>query len=165
MMLVELISANWIKMVEVHLKLGQANEFLFSKSVTADLYVYFTLPWLYSWIYLWIIATWLIIILLALSGKNTMPCMFWRGNMYGLTSLPTPHPLQVHHSIFFKFYSYPSWQLYESIFLFSIYICESGCICYIHVMFCDIYRSCSEKCKKCPICRVSIEERMPVYDV
>ncbi|KAL5722264.1 hypothetical protein ACHQM5_005804 [Ranunculus cassubicifolius] len=25
--------------------------------------------------------------------------------------------------------------------------------------------SCSEKCKKCPICRVAIEERLPVYDV
>jgi len=25
--------------------------------------------------------------------------------------------------------------------------------------------ACSEKCKKCPICRVSIMERMPVYDV
>ncbi|PIN05761.1 putative E3 ubiquitin ligase [Handroanthus impetiginosus] len=25
--------------------------------------------------------------------------------------------------------------------------------------------SCSDKCKKCPICRLSIEERMPVYDV
>ncbi|KAK4436926.1 hypothetical protein Salat_0026500 [Sesamum alatum] len=25
--------------------------------------------------------------------------------------------------------------------------------------------SCSDKCKKCPICRVSIEERLPVYDV
>uniref|UniRef100_A0A0A0LPI4 RING-type domain-containing protein n=1 Tax=Cucumis sativus TaxID=3659 RepID=A0A0A0LPI4_CUCSA len=25
--------------------------------------------------------------------------------------------------------------------------------------------SCSEKCKKCPICRVVIEERLPVYDV
>ncbi|XXG51114.1 hypothetical protein AAC387_Pa02g4959 [Persea americana] len=25
--------------------------------------------------------------------------------------------------------------------------------------------SCSEKCKKCPICRVSIEDRLPVYDV
>ncbi|KAK9106839.1 hypothetical protein Syun_022850 [Stephania yunnanensis] len=24
---------------------------------------------------------------------------------------------------------------------------------------------CAEKCKKCPICRVSIEERLPVYDV
>ncbi|PKA59535.1 hypothetical protein AXF42_Ash016559 [Apostasia shenzhenica] len=26
-------------------------------------------------------------------------------------------------------------------------------------------RSCAEKCKKCPICRIAIEERMPVYDV
>ncbi|CAA7032471.1 unnamed protein product [Microthlaspi erraticum] len=26
-------------------------------------------------------------------------------------------------------------------------------------------RTCSEKCKKCPICRVAIEERLPVYDV
>ncbi|KAK8921940.1 hypothetical protein KSP39_PZI020649 [Platanthera zijinensis] len=26
-------------------------------------------------------------------------------------------------------------------------------------------KSCAEKCKKCPICRVTIEERMPVYDV
>ncbi|GAV61573.1 Tmemb_185A domain-containing protein/zf-C3HC4_3 domain-containing protein [Cephalotus follicularis] len=25
--------------------------------------------------------------------------------------------------------------------------------------------TCSEKCKKCPICRLSIEERLPVYDV
>lgn len=25
--------------------------------------------------------------------------------------------------------------------------------------------TCSEKCKKCPVCRVYIEERMPVYDV
>ncbi|GER38624.1 transmembrane Fragile-X-F-associated protein [Striga asiatica] len=25
--------------------------------------------------------------------------------------------------------------------------------------------SCSDKCKKCPICRLSIEERLPVYDV
>ncbi|XP_043698396.1 uncharacterized protein LOC122649099 [Telopea speciosissima] len=25
--------------------------------------------------------------------------------------------------------------------------------------------TCSEKCKKCPICRVSIEERLPVYEV
>lgn len=25
--------------------------------------------------------------------------------------------------------------------------------------------TCSEKCKKCPICRVAIEERLPVYDV
>ncbi|KAJ0571161.1 putative transcription factor C2H2 family [Helianthus annuus] len=25
--------------------------------------------------------------------------------------------------------------------------------------------NCCEKCKKCPICRVSIEERLPVYDV
>ncbi|XP_030476897.2 uncharacterized protein LOC115693958 [Syzygium oleosum] len=25
--------------------------------------------------------------------------------------------------------------------------------------------TCSQKCKKCPICRVSIEERLPVYDV
>lgn len=25
--------------------------------------------------------------------------------------------------------------------------------------------ACSEKCKKCPICRVLIEERLPVYDV
>ncbi|CAA2980437.1 uncharacterized protein LOC111372111 isoform X2 [Olea europaea var. sylvestris] len=25
--------------------------------------------------------------------------------------------------------------------------------------------NCSDKCKKCPICRVSIEERLPVYDV
>ncbi|XP_010093398.2 uncharacterized protein LOC21405750 isoform X1 [Morus notabilis] len=26
-------------------------------------------------------------------------------------------------------------------------------------------RTCCEKCKKCPICRVAIEERLPVYDV
>ncbi|KAJ4875068.1 Transmembrane Fragile-X-F-associated protein [Raphanus sativus] len=26
-------------------------------------------------------------------------------------------------------------------------------------------RNCSEKCKKCPFCRVTIEERLPVYDV
>ncbi|KAL0908997.1 hypothetical protein M5K25_023516 [Dendrobium thyrsiflorum] len=26
-------------------------------------------------------------------------------------------------------------------------------------------KPCAEKCKKCPICRVAIEERMPVYDV
>lgn len=26
-------------------------------------------------------------------------------------------------------------------------------------------KSCADKCKKCPICRVAIEERMPVYDV
>ncbi|KAJ6809190.1 uncharacterized protein M6B38_161365 [Iris pallida] len=26
-------------------------------------------------------------------------------------------------------------------------------------------KPCSEKCKKCPICRIPIEERMPVYDV
>ncbi|XVF53953.1 hypothetical protein PTKIN_Ptkin05aG0141800 [Pterospermum kingtungense] len=26
-------------------------------------------------------------------------------------------------------------------------------------------RTCCEKCRKCPICRVSIEERLPVYDV
>lgn len=28
-----------------------------------------------------------------------------------------------------------------------------------------VCRPCSERCKKCPICRVSIEERMPVYYV
>ncbi|XP_015895702.3 uncharacterized protein LOC107429516 isoform X1 [Ziziphus jujuba] len=26
-------------------------------------------------------------------------------------------------------------------------------------------RTCCEKCKKCPICRVAIEERLPVYDI
>ncbi|CAI9096292.1 OLC1v1032395C1 [Oldenlandia corymbosa var. corymbosa] len=31
-----------------------------------------------------------------------------------------------------------------------------------HHIICSI---CSEKCKKCPVCRVYIEERMPVYDV
>ncbi|XP_061362156.1 uncharacterized protein LOC133305917 isoform X2 [Gastrolobium bilobum] len=31
-----------------------------------------------------------------------------------------------------------------------------------HRVLCSI---CSEKCKKCPICRVSIAERLPVYDV
>ncbi|XP_071733202.1 uncharacterized protein [Rutidosis leptorrhynchoides] len=31
-----------------------------------------------------------------------------------------------------------------------------------HRVLCSI---CSEKCKKCPICRLSIEERLPVYDV
>ncbi|KAJ0048259.1 hypothetical protein Pint_16414 [Pistacia integerrima] len=25
--------------------------------------------------------------------------------------------------------------------------------------------TCCDKCKKCPICRVTIEERLPVYDV
>ncbi|KAJ0987179.1 hypothetical protein J5N97_005535 [Dioscorea zingiberensis] len=46
-------------------------------------------------------------------------------------------------------------------------ICFEGEICMVllpcrHRTLC---KSCSEKCKKCPICRVSIEERMPVYDV
>lgn len=31
-----------------------------------------------------------------------------------------------------------------------------------HRVLCSV---CSEKCKRCPICRVSIEERLPVYDV
>ncbi|KAE8678322.1 hypothetical protein F3Y22_tig00111427pilonHSYRG00448 [Hibiscus syriacus] len=31
-----------------------------------------------------------------------------------------------------------------------------------HRIRCSI---CCEKCRKCPICRVSIEERLPVYDV
>jgi hypothetical protein len=26
-------------------------------------------------------------------------------------------------------------------------------------------RNCSDKCKKCPFCRITIEERLPVYDV
>ncbi|KAM0952690.1 putative transcription factor C2H2 family [Dioscorea sansibarensis] len=46
-------------------------------------------------------------------------------------------------------------------------VCFEGEICMVllpcrHHTLC---KSCSEKCKKCPICRVSIEERMPVYDV
>ncbi|CAL9117646.1 unnamed protein product [Musa textilis] len=44
-------------------------------------------------------------------------------------------------------------------------ICFDGEICMVllpcrHRTLC---KSCSERCKKCPICRVSIEERMPVY--
>ncbi|WVZ60232.1 hypothetical protein U9M48_010283 [Paspalum notatum var. saurae] len=46
-------------------------------------------------------------------------------------------------------------------------ICYEGEICMVllpcrHRTLC---KSCAEKCKKCPICRVPIEERMPVYDV
>ncbi|KAJ4755635.1 Transmembrane Fragile-X-F-associated protein [Rhynchospora pubera] len=46
-------------------------------------------------------------------------------------------------------------------------ICYEGEICTVlipcrHRTLC---KSCSEKCKKCPICRVPIEERMPVFDV
>ncbi|XP_042403571.1 uncharacterized protein LOC121992978 isoform X1 [Zingiber officinale] len=46
-------------------------------------------------------------------------------------------------------------------------ICFEAEICTVllpcrHRILC---KSCSEKCKKCPICRVPIEERMPVYDV
>ncbi|XP_038984746.1 uncharacterized protein LOC103721407 [Phoenix dactylifera] len=46
-------------------------------------------------------------------------------------------------------------------------VCFEGEICTVllpcrHRTLC---KHCSEKCKKCPICRVSIEERMPVYDV
>ncbi|XP_072971429.1 uncharacterized protein [Typha angustifolia] len=46
-------------------------------------------------------------------------------------------------------------------------ICYEGEICVVllpcrHRTLC---KPCSEKCKRCPICRVSIEERIPVYDV
>lgn len=46
-------------------------------------------------------------------------------------------------------------------------ICFEGEICMVllpcrHRTLC---KSCADKCKKCPICRTSIEERMPVYDV
>ena len=46
-------------------------------------------------------------------------------------------------------------------------ICYEGEICMVllpcrHRTLC---KTCSDKCKKCPICRVPIEERMPVYDV
>ncbi|XP_042435825.1 uncharacterized protein LOC122021738 isoform X1 [Zingiber officinale] len=46
-------------------------------------------------------------------------------------------------------------------------ICSEAEICMVllpcrHRILC---KSCSEKSKKCPICRVQIEERMPVYDV
>ncbi|XP_078155390.1 uncharacterized protein LOC144551330 [Carex rostrata] len=46
-------------------------------------------------------------------------------------------------------------------------ICYEGEICMVlipcrHRTLC---KSCAEKCKKCPICRVPIEERMPVFDV
>lgn len=46
-------------------------------------------------------------------------------------------------------------------------VCFEGEICMVllpcrHRTLC---KPCSEKCKKCPICRVVIEERLPVYDV
>ncbi|XP_058079998.1 uncharacterized protein LOC131228170 isoform X2 [Magnolia sinica] len=46
-------------------------------------------------------------------------------------------------------------------------VCFEGEICTVllpcrHRVLCSV---CSEKCKRCPICRVSIEERLPVYDV
>ncbi|XP_057804952.1 uncharacterized protein LOC131020261 [Salvia miltiorrhiza] len=46
-------------------------------------------------------------------------------------------------------------------------VCFEGEICIVllpcrHRILCS---SCSDKCRKCPICRVSIEERLPVYDV
>ncbi|CAL9118520.1 unnamed protein product [Musa textilis] len=46
-------------------------------------------------------------------------------------------------------------------------ICYEAEICVVllpcrHRILC---KSCSERCKKCPICRFPIEERMPVYDV
>ncbi|WOL02814.1 hypothetical protein Cni_G11533 [Canna indica] len=46
-------------------------------------------------------------------------------------------------------------------------ICFEAEICMVllpcrHRILC---KSCSDKCKKCPICRMPIEERMPVYDV
>ncbi|XP_047974742.1 uncharacterized protein LOC125216981 isoform X2 [Salvia hispanica] len=46
-------------------------------------------------------------------------------------------------------------------------VCFEGEICIVlipcrHRILCS---SCSEKCRKCPICRVSIEECLPVYDV
>ncbi|XP_051147944.1 uncharacterized protein LOC127263053 [Andrographis paniculata] len=46
-------------------------------------------------------------------------------------------------------------------------VCFEGEICTVllpcrHRILCS---SCSDKCKKCPICRVAIEERLPVYDV
>eukprot|EP01018_Ginkgo_biloba_P038266 Gb_01953 [translate_table: standard] len=46
-------------------------------------------------------------------------------------------------------------------------ICFEGDIAVVllpcrHRILCSV---CSEKCKKCPVCRVSIMERMPVYDV
>ncbi|KAJ3672925.1 hypothetical protein LUZ60_006299 [Juncus effusus] len=46
-------------------------------------------------------------------------------------------------------------------------ICYEGEICMVlipcrHRTLC---KSCADKCKKCPICRVPIEERMPVFDV
>lgn len=46
-------------------------------------------------------------------------------------------------------------------------ICFEGDIAVVllpcrHRILCSM---CSEKCKRCPICRVSIVERMPVYDV
>ncbi|XP_078441015.1 uncharacterized protein LOC144710998 [Wolffia australiana] len=46
-------------------------------------------------------------------------------------------------------------------------VCFDGEICMVllpcrHRTLC---KACAEKCKKCPICRIAIEERMPVYDV
>nr|CAD1837578.1 unnamed protein product [Ananas comosus var. bracteatus] len=46
-------------------------------------------------------------------------------------------------------------------------VCYEGEICMVllpcrHRTLC---KPCAEKCKKCPICRIPIEERMPVYDV
>lgn len=46
-------------------------------------------------------------------------------------------------------------------------VCFEGEICMVllpcrHRTLC---KPCSEKCKRCPICRIPIEERMPVYDV
>ncbi|KAL1541734.1 hypothetical protein AAHA92_25919 [Salvia divinorum] len=46
-------------------------------------------------------------------------------------------------------------------------VCFEGEICTVllpcrHRILCS---SCSDKCRKCPICRVFIEERLPVYDV
>ncbi|KAE9467111.1 hypothetical protein C3L33_00968, partial [Rhododendron williamsianum] len=36
------------------------------------------------------------------------------------------------------------------------------CSMHCHLLWCS---ACCDKCKKCPICRVLIEERLPVYDV
>lgn len=90
-------------------------------------------------------------------GKGSLQNMLRGRNLHGASSLQASNSLQVCIILplpllnFFFFFLPPLLPYLENLIttVFPNFVC----------------RACSDKCKKCPICRVAIEERMPVYDV
>lgn len=104
--------------------------------------------------------------LFCVPGESSVQGLFRKRDQCGIASMQTPCSLQVFilekKNLSLKVSSFAFYQVRLHIFMRAYLLDFSAHVCF-GAMFCC--RNCSEKCKKCPFCRVTIEERLPVYDV